>query len=158
MIFMSDTVISENYWWITSWVTTDIVINCNPFIVLFLTRFSGAEAQMNWWKLSLIDRCSIVVVLWRHANTYCDVILVDCHENISKWVHVRLPTIVKLIITHYLSRIIDGIFTGWHVRISNYNYLLPFTIFMQQNMIWCYISLPFLKRSRPYWWFSARPQ
>ena len=79
-------VTSENYWRITSRVTTNIVINGSPYVILFLTWFSDAETQINWWNLPLIDRRYIAVVLWHHANTHCDVILTDCHENVSKWV------------------------------------------------------------------------
>ena len=91
IIFTSDTVTSENYWRITSRVTTNIVINGSPYIILFLTWFPGATAQINLWKLPSIDCCYIAVVLWCHANTYCDVILTDCHENVSKWVTWVFP-------------------------------------------------------------------
>ena len=72
-------------------VTANTAINGSPYIILFLTWFSGAETQINPWKLPSIDRRSIVVVLWHHANAYCDVILADCHENISKWVTFIFP-------------------------------------------------------------------
>ena len=91
IIFTSDTVTNENYWWIASRVTTNIVINDSPHIILFLTWFSRAETQINRWKLPSIDRRSIYVALWRHANTYRDVILTDCHENVSKWVTCAFP-------------------------------------------------------------------
>ena len=72
-------------------MTANIVINGSRYIILFLTWFSGAETELNRWKLPSIDRRSIVVVLWRHANTYCDVILADCHENVSKSVTCVFP-------------------------------------------------------------------
>ena len=39
-----------------------------------------------------------IVVLWHHTNTYCDVIMTNCSQNVSKWVTCH-PTLVKLI-TH----------------------------------------------------------
>ena len=47
----------------------------NAEIVTFLTCFSGIKTQINWWKrMTLFMGDQLVVVLWRHANTYCDVI------------------------------------------------------------------------------------
>ena len=45
-------------------MTTNIVIIDSPYIILFLTWFSGAETQINRWKLPSID----APLLW-----YCDV-------------------------------------------------------------------------------------
>ena len=62
-------------------------------IWFFFTRDFRVLKQINQWKLSLINHCSIVVVLWRHAKIYCDVILADCHENISKLVTCIFPSL-----------------------------------------------------------------
>ena len=82
---------AKNYWRITSRVTANILINGSPYIILFLTWFSSAETQINRWKLPSSDLRSIIVVLWCHANTYCDVIMADCYESVSKWVRCILP-------------------------------------------------------------------
>ena len=58
-------VTSENYWRITSRVTTNTVINSSPYIILFLTWFSGAETQINRWNP---HRSITTPLLW-----YCDV-------------------------------------------------------------------------------------
>ena len=34
-----------------------------------------------------------VVVLWRHTNTYCDVISIDCPQIVSKWVTCVYPSL-----------------------------------------------------------------
>ena len=62
IIFMSGAVTSENYWRITLQVTANIVINGSPYIILFLTWFSGIETQIKRWKLPSINRRSIVVL------------------------------------------------------------------------------------------------
>ena len=158
----------NNNWRINSRVTINIVINGSPYNIVFLTWFSGAETQLNRWKLRSIDRRSIAlkrkmfakgwvlyprprgspvptlheacsascqvgsgdplvlgcttqplgnilifksrdgifdccfsvnsgrmgynVVFWRHANTYSDVSLANCHDNVSKWVTCIFPS------------------------------------------------------------------
>ena len=74
IIFTSDAATSEKYWRITSQVTTNIVINGTPYIILFLLWSLDAEIQINRWKLPSIDHHPIAVTLWRHANTYSYVI------------------------------------------------------------------------------------
>ena len=73
IIFTSDSVTSENYWQITSRVTTNIVINGSPYIISFLTWFSSAETGKS--MKTAIDRslhhcCGIVKshkhLLWRN--------------------------------------------------------------------------------------------
>ena len=64
-------------------VTTNIINNGTPYIILFLRWLSGAETQLNRRKIPSIDPRSIAVVLWHHTNTYCDVSLADCYENVS---------------------------------------------------------------------------
>ena len=58
----------------------------------FLHDFRVLKKQINRWKLPSIDRRSIAVVLWRHTNTYYDVILTDCHKNVYKWVTCVFPS------------------------------------------------------------------
>ena len=39
----------------------------------------------------------LIVVLWCHENTYCDVILTDCPQNVSKWVMCVFPPLSSLL-------------------------------------------------------------
>ena len=96
--WLSDAVTSENYWRITPLMTTNIVINYSLYIIVFYTWFSGSETQINRW--TPIDRspvhcCGIVTspkhLLWRHFDR-----LSWKRFQVG---HVRLPAVVKLIIT-----------------------------------------------------------
>ena len=105
IIFTSDAVTSENYWRITSRVTTNIVINGSTYIILFLTLFSSTETQINRWKLPSIDRSSIVVVLWRHANIYLWSIVVRIFPSGSRAsFHCREVDYHSLIIDNFSRR------------------------------------------------------
>ena len=70
----------------------NIVILGNTYVILFLTCLSGVKTQRNQWKLMsiavplLFTMGQPVVILWRHTNTYYDVSLTDCPQNVSKWV------------------------------------------------------------------------
>ena len=78
-----------------------IVIHGNPYVILFLTRSCSGYNPVKWWKLSSIHRSLAmglyITVLWRHTSMYCDVILTDCPQNVSKDARV-FPAVVNLII------------------------------------------------------------
>ena len=85
MIFTDDAVTSENHWWITTWVTKNIVIHSNSYVILFFTLSYLVYNTGKWCKLSLTHHLFVmglsVVVLWRHTCMYCDVILTNCPQN-----------------------------------------------------------------------------
>ena len=123
-ILTSDAVTSEKYWRITSRVTTNIIINGIPYIILFLTWFSGAETQINPWKLPSIDRRSNFVVLWRHGNTYLNVILTDCYRGSCASFRRRQIDYHSLIIKYHSWRF------HWLVWTKLRNIILQLTSFL----------------------------
>ena len=58
-----------------------------PLITMFVVT-SGVIRQLFSWMMQ--SRVKIIDVS-PHANTYCDIILVNCHENVSKWVRCIFP-------------------------------------------------------------------
>ena len=99
----------------------NIVIHGNSHIILFLTCFSGAKTQKINEKPHLAMAaplsfmvCQSVVVLWCHANIYCDIILSDCPPNVSKWARCIFPPS-----------------SSW---LSLVNYQVRFTAFSQASM------------------------
>ena len=106
MTFPSEAVTSENYWRIISRVT-----KTSSFL-----QSAIANTQRNRRKTPLVDgRANVanvvyngpqsIVLLRRHANTHCDVILTDCPQNVSILVTCVFPPLSNyrsLIIKSYL--------------------------------------------------------
>ena len=67
------------------------IIGESPHRTSFLTWFAGTQTQINRWNIPSTDRRSLAVVVCRQANTYCDAILTNNQENVSKWVTCVFP-------------------------------------------------------------------
>ena len=86
IIFTSDAVTSENHWRITQWVTKTSLLMATNFLHAFLV-LKHREIHENSHRsiaaslLFTVDQS--VVALWRQVNTYCDIILTDCSQNVS---------------------------------------------------------------------------
>ena len=68
-----------------------LIIHDNPYIISFLTCLSGAKRKVDensHWLIPMpllftVDQS--FVALWRRVNTYCGIILTDCHGWGQSW-------------------------------------------------------------------------
>ena len=95
---MSGTVMSENYWRINPQVTKNSLFMATHVLFHFLHAFlllnHRQTDENSHWSIAVPLLFTVghsVAVLWCHTSTYCDVILSDCPQNISKWVTYIFP-------------------------------------------------------------------
>ena len=76
------------------------ILHGKPYIILLLTWSYGCKnteihenSHQSITAPLLFMMGQSIVVLWCHANTYCDVILTSCPQNVSKLVTFILSTL-----------------------------------------------------------------
>ena len=98
IIFTSDTVTSKNYWRITPAVIKNSL--CTAIHMLFYSLHAflalkhkqmGENSHRSIAAPMLFTVGQWLMVLWRHTTAYRDVVLTDCHQNVSKWVMCIFP-------------------------------------------------------------------
>ena len=89
---------SENYWRINPQVTKNSLFMATHVLFHFLHAFlllnHRQTDENSHWSIAVPLLFTVghsVAVLWCHTSTYCDVILSNCPQNISKWVTYIFP-------------------------------------------------------------------
>ena len=90
MIFIRDYVTRENYWRIAPLVTTNIVINDSPYIIIFLTWFSSDKPQINRRKLQSIDRYTLYQLPFLNEAINDDQTLNRCKKMVMIYLRCTL--------------------------------------------------------------------
>ena len=90
MIFTSESVASKNHWRIPARVTKKLFMATHISFHYLNALVTWTRTQEIWWKLSPPPSPvgQLIVILWRHAHTNCDVIWPIVLETFLSWSHV----------------------------------------------------------------------